>query len=176
MNPEAASSSSNPSPLPNQVLIEKILAALKQKGLRTTGQRKTIIQAAFSTQEHYTAEELLQRAKAIDSSISRATVYRTIDVLVESGFLGQLNLGDAFHRYDPNSADHPNHNHIICSDCGKIVEFEDPCINLREVALVSNLGFQAQSTHVCIQAKCKSLEQEGGCPEKETGENIEKKA
>jgi hypothetical protein len=66
---------------------------LAEKGFRKTSQRDAIIEAAFGTHEHYTAEELLVMSRAIDKSVSRATLYRTLSILVKSGLLRELDLG-----------------------------------------------------------------------------------
>jgi Fur family ferric uptake transcriptional regulator len=106
-------------------LKEKIVTRLQSRGLRMTHQRSAIIDAAFSTTDHYTAEELLAAARKTDPSVSRATIYRTLPLLVETGLLHELDLGKDHKVYDPNYATHPTHNHLICVDCHKIVEFED---------------------------------------------------
>ena len=113
--------------------VREILHAhLAGKGLRKTSQRDAIIEAAFGTNEHYTAEELLVMARGIDRSVSRATVYRTLPILVESGLLRELDLGGDTKIYDPNFLEHPTHNHLVCVDCKKIIEFEDPNMELLE--------------------------------------------
>ena len=68
-------------------LRQRIYDFIEQKGLRKTAQRDAIIEAAFSTHEHYSAETLLEMAKKIEPSVSRATVYRTLPLLVECGVL-----------------------------------------------------------------------------------------
>ena len=92
---------------------------LTSKGLRRTVQREAIIDAAFGTNEHFTAEELLVMARRIEKSVSRATVYRTLPLLVQSGLLHELDLGSDTKIYDPNFVEHPTHNHLICVDCDK---------------------------------------------------------
>ncbi|MCD6339237.1 MAG: transcriptional repressor, partial [Verrucomicrobia bacterium] len=69
------------------------MAYLAERGLRRTAQRQAIIEAILGTTEHFTAEQLLQLARAKDPSISRATVYRTLPLLVEGGLLKELDLG-----------------------------------------------------------------------------------
>src|SRR5471030_2207211 len=103
----------------------RIYDFLAEKGLRKTAQRDAIIKAAFSTEKHYTAEDLLTMSKKIEKSVSRATVYRTLPLLVECGVLREMDFGKDQTYYDPNFNDHPNHNHLICVDCDRIVEFED---------------------------------------------------
>ncbi|MEM6823380.1 MAG: transcriptional repressor [Verrucomicrobiota bacterium] len=143
---------------------EKIIAYMESNGLRITNQRRAIIDAAFSTQDHYTAEELLERAKKVDASVSRATIYRTLPVLVQTGLLRELDLGKDQSYYDPNYAKHPNHNHIICTDCGKIVEFEDHCLDVRESILVKNLGFLPGNVQLRIEGSCEQWKKSGSCP------------
>src|SRR6185436_14863703 len=102
----------------------RFVAFLATKDLRMTSQRHAIVDAAFATDEHFTAEQLLEWSRARDKSVSRATVYRTLPLLTESGLVREMDFGKDYKFYDPNYADHPNHNHIICQDCEKIVEFE----------------------------------------------------
>jgi len=142
---------------------EKILAYMESNGMRITSQRKTIIEAAFGTTDHYTAEELLDRARKVDQSVSRATIYRTLPVLVKTGLLRELDLGKDQMYYDPNYATHPNHNHLICQDCGKIVEFEDHCLDVRESILVKNMGFRPGNVQLRIEGTCEELAKTGSC-------------
>lgn len=142
---------------------EKIDAFLAEKGLRRTAQRDAIMEAAFGTTEHYTADELLAMAKRIESSVSRATVYRTIPLLVESGLLKELDLGRDQKYYDPNFVEHPHHNHLICVDCNRIVEFEDERIDQLEDRITQRLGFSAATKMIRIEAKCQELKTRGAC-------------
>src|SRR5689334_25167172 len=102
---------------------QKFLAFLEQKNLRITAQRRAIIDTVFSTEEHFTAEQLLGWSRQRDKSVSRATVYRTLPLLIESGLVREMDFVKDYKFYDPNYADHPNHNHIICNDCEMIVGF-----------------------------------------------------
>ena len=111
---------------------QRFLDFLARKGLRLTGQRRAIIEAVCSTEKHFTAEELLGWAQRRDKSISRATVYRTLPLLTESGLVREMDFGGDHKFYDPNYAEHPRHSHIICQDCGKIVEFESQKIEQLE--------------------------------------------
>ena len=103
---------------------QRFLDFLATKNLRMTSQRQAIIETVFTTEEHFTAEQLLEWSRERDKSVSRATVYRTLPLLTESGLVREMDFGKDYKFYDPNYADHPNHNHIICHDCEKIVEFE----------------------------------------------------
>ncbi len=140
--------------------LDEFIAA---KGLRHTAQRDAIVEAAFSTTEHYTAEDLLAMARKIETSVSRATVYRTLPLLVESGLLKEMDFGKEHKFYDPNFIDHPHHNHLICVDCDRIVEFEDERIDRLEENIVHRLGFSSASKMIRIEARCDQLKTSGAC-------------
>src|SRR5512143_115742 len=123
---------------------QRFLEFLGQKNLRLTVQRQAIIETVFSTDEHFTAEQLLDWSRARDKSVSRATVYRTLPLLTESGLVREMDFGKDYKFYDPNYADHPHHNHLICQDCDKIVEFESDKLNQLENEISCRLGFSAQ--------------------------------
>jgi Fur family ferric uptake transcriptional regulator len=142
---------------------DRIYEFLAKKGLRKTSQRDAIIEAAFSTTEHYTAEDLLLMARKIDESVSRSTVYRTLPLLVECGVLKEMDFGRDFKFYDPNYLDHPNHNHLICSDCNRIVEFEDRNIDTLENCITKRLGFSPVKKVTRIEASCDEFKHKGAC-------------
>ena len=142
---------------------DRFNAFIAEKGLRRTVQRDAIIAAAFSTTEHYTAEELLGMARKIEPSVSRATVYRTLPLLVGCGVLKEMDFGKDHKFYDPNYNEHPHHNHLICVDCNKIVEFEDQHIELLENCISKRLGFSPASKSLRIEANCDELRKRGAC-------------
>lgn len=139
---------------------------LEQKGLRVTNQRQVIIDTVFSTEEHFTAEQLLEWSRAKDSSISRATVYRTLPLLTESGLVREMDFGKDYKFFDPNYAQHPNHSHIICNDCEKIVEFESDKIERIESEITQKLGFSIKAQRLQITANCEELKKAGTCHKK----------
>lgn len=152
---------------------ERVHAYLAEKGLRKTPQRDAIIQAAFDTTEHYTAEDLLAMARKVDRSVSRATVYRTLPLLVECGVLKEMDFGKDYKFYDPNYLEHPTHNHLICVDCRRIVEFEDAHIDLLENCITKRLGFSIASKSLQIEASCDELRQHGECKNRKAAINAE---
>jgi Fur family transcriptional regulator, ferric uptake regulator len=150
----------------DSVVRQRIYDFLIKKGLRKTTQRDAIIEAAFNTTEHYTAEDLLAMARKLDPSVSRATVYRTLPLLVECGVLTEMDFGKDYKYYDPNYVDHPNHNHLICVDCNKIVEFDDVHIDTLESCISKRLGFSAEKKVIRIEATCDELKSKGLCGKK----------
>src|SRR5580765_5013323 len=133
---------------------QKFMDFLDQKNLRLTSQRQAIIDSVFSTEEHFTAEQLLEWSRRRDRSVSRATVYRTLPLLTESGLVREMDFGKDHKFYDPNYADHPNHSHIICQDCDKIVEFESKRIEKLETQISQRLGFAVKSQRLQITGTC----------------------
>lgn len=144
----------------------KFLEFLSQKNLRLTTQRMTIIETALNTDEHFTAEQLLDWSREKDKSVSRATVYRTLPLLTESGLVREMDFGKDYKFYDPNYADHPNHNHIICQDCEKIVEFESEKIAKIEDEITHRLGFSIKTQRLQISGTCDALKRMGACKNK----------
>ncbi|HAV60815.1 MAG TPA: transcriptional repressor [Verrucomicrobiales bacterium] len=150
----------------NEDAKKRFLEFLETKELRMTGQRLAIIDTVFSTKEHFTADQLVEWSRKRDRSVSRATVYRTLPLLTESGLVREMDFGKEHKFYDPNYADHPNHNHIICKDCEKIVEFESEKIAAIEDEIVHKLGFSVDSQRLQITGSCDTLKRLGACKHK----------
>src|SRR5947208_14995675 len=139
---------------------------LAARNLRLTAQRQAIIETAFGTRQHFTAEQLLEWSRQRDRSVSRATVYRTLPLLTESGLVREMDFGKDYKFYDPNYADHPHHSHIICQDCDKIVEFESEKIEKMENEISHKLGFELKMQRLQISARCEELKKLGACKKK----------
>ena len=148
---------------------QRFLDFLAKKNLRITAQRQAIVDTVFGTVEHFTAEQLLEWSRERDKSVSRATVYRTLPLLTESGLVREMDFGKDHKFYDPNYADHPNHNHIICQDCEKIVEFESEKIARLESEISQELGFSLKSQRLQITATCEEFKKLGACKKKSVG-------
>jgi Fur family ferric uptake transcriptional regulator len=149
-----------------QAAKKRFMDFLGTRNLRLTSQRQAIIDTVFNTDKHFTAEELLEWSRAKDKSVSRATVYRTLPLLTESGLVREMDFGKDYKFYDPNYADHPNHSHIICQDCDKIVEFESKTIDRIENEISHKLGFAVKSQRLQITASCEELKKMGSCRKK----------
>jgi Fur family ferric uptake transcriptional regulator len=145
---------------------ERFIEFLGGKNLRVTAQRQAIIDTAFGTRQHFTAEQLLSWSRRRDKSVSRATVYRTLPLLTESGLVREMDFGKDYKFYDPNYAEHPHHNHIICQDCERIVEFESASIKKLENQISRRLGFAFKAHRLQITAACEELKRLGACKKK----------
>jgi len=143
---------------------ERLDEFIRSRRLRRTGQRDLIIESVFSKDEHFTAEELFDRVRKVSRDISRATVYRTLALLVEADLLREIDLGENQKTYDPNFLDKPSHNHLVCIDCGRVVEFEDAHIDLLNDCVTRRLGFRPLRQSLKIEATCEQLRLNGRCP------------
>ena len=142
---------------------KKFMAFLQHRKLRVTAQRRAIIESAFDTEEHFTAEQLLQWSRRRDKSVSRATVYRTLPLLTQSGLVREMDFGGDHKYYDPNYADHPNHSHIICQECNTIVEFDSAQLKKLEGEMCRKLGFSVKTHRLQITASCDQFKRLGAC-------------
>lgn len=131
-----------------EIVTERNLARLRQnlddymseKGLRTTEQRKLIVSTFFQADSHITIDELLDRVRSVDSRVGYATVYRTMRMLTEGGIASELHFGDGVTRYEV-SDENSHHDHLICENCGLIVEFEEPLIEELQGRVANAHGF-----------------------------------
>ncbi|MEM8654596.1 MAG: Fur family transcriptional regulator [Pseudomonadota bacterium] len=110
------------------------------KGLRMTQPRRIIAQVLEESDDHPDVEELYNRASAIDSSISIATVYRTVKLFEEAGILDKLEFGDGRARYEDAERDH--HDHLIDMNSGEVIEFVDEEIEALQEKIAEKLGYE----------------------------------
>jgi len=111
-----------------------------QKGLRITDQRRIIARVLSEAEDHPDVEKVYERASAIDSGISIATVYRTVRLFEEAGILDRHDFGDGRSRYEPADAAH--HDHLIDVETGRVIEFVDPELEQLQKAIAEKLGFR----------------------------------
>lgn len=142
---------------------EKLDAFIRSKRLRKTPQRDAIVEEIFRSDEHFTSDELYERIKNHPARPSRATVYRTLSLLAEGDLIHEIDLGGSEKTYDPNFHDRPSHNHLICIDCGKVVEFEDTHLDTLNDCLTRRLGFRPARQSLRIEACCEKLRTSGRC-------------
>ena len=116
-------------------------SALKKEGLRHTIQRQAVWDEIKSNDEHRDAEQIYSALRKNNLNVSRATVYRTIDVLYKNNLIRKIELGDSPSKYE-NKVDSDHHDHIICVQCGRIDEFVDDKIESQQDKIIDKLGFK----------------------------------
>ena len=121
-------------------LHEKLGRYMQRHGLRSTAQRRLVTDVFFQSQGHLSIEDLLEAVRAQDPKVGYATVYRTLKLLTQSGLAHERNFGDGVSRYEVSHEDE-HHDHLICTECGEIVEFEDDRIERLQELVVAEKGF-----------------------------------
>ena len=106
----------------SQTSSELLNDILRKEGLRYTKQRQAVWDEIKKSDDHRDAEDIYIQLKSNNISVSRATVYRTIDVLVKNQLVRKMDLGDGRNLFEPR-LDGEHHDHMICLDTGKIIEF-----------------------------------------------------
>jgi Fur family ferric uptake transcriptional regulator len=144
---------------------EKFRTFLTKKGLRATNQRLAIFDAAFAQPEHFTAEQLLDYARAIDDSVSRATVYRTLPIMTESALLREVDIGSGEKFYHPNREGTGTQvAQVVCIDCDKIFEISAPFMSWYGNTVSSKLGLTPVTQRLQVSAQCDAFRHTGTCP------------
>lgn len=128
-----------------------------------TSQRMAIFEAAFHFDDHFTADELLDHARSIDSSVSRATVYRTLPIMIESGLLREVDVGKDFKYYRVEKGEASQQAQVFCVDCEKIFEIEAPFMEWYGNTVSSKFGLVPISQRLQITARCEQFRKKGSC-------------
>ena len=108
----------------SSIKSQHLVEVLRKEGLRYTSQRQAVWDEIKKSEEHRDAEDIYLQLKSNNHNVSRATVYRTIDVLVKNQMVRKMDLGDGRNLFEPR-IDDEHHDHMICLNTGKIMEFFD---------------------------------------------------
>lgn len=136
-------------------ILERFHDRLSEEGLKSTRQRDVIVETFFRLNKHISVEELLDAVREKASHIGYATVYRTLKLLVEYGFAQPRQFGDGQTRFDPLSGEDDEHDHLICVDCRRVIEFDDPVVQARIEQIVGELGtFTLSRRRLELYARC----------------------
>jgi Fur family ferric uptake transcriptional regulator len=129
---------------------------LKTQSLRLTPQRIRIFDRAFATHDHFSAETFYGWLRAEDGpSVSRATIYRTLALLVDGGFLDSFDGGKGELVYE-HVMGHRHHDHLVCIDCGKIEEFFDERIERIQSEVADQHGFELVEHDHRLRGYCRA--------------------
>lgn len=132
---------------------EVLTRYMAEHGLKSTRQRSLIIDTFFEVGGHLSVEELWSRVRSQDAKVSVATVYRTMKLLNECGLAQARNFGDGQTRYEAAVGRH-HHDHLICTRCGTIVEFENDRIEQLQDAVAESHGFKVTSHKMELYGLC----------------------
>lgn len=136
---------------------------LTSKGLRVTNQRLAIFDAAYQYEDHFTAEDLLERARKIDDSVSRATVYRALPILTESTLIREVDVGRDYKFYMANKNTNTFQAQVICLDCDKIFEIDAPFMEWYGKTVADKLTLKVETQRLQVSASCTELRNANIC-------------
>lgn len=139
--------------------LEQLKEVLKKKGMKYTEQRALILQLLLKLDEHLSAEELHEIVKKEypDQNIGIATVYRTLNFLEEVNLISSISFGKEGKKYESMDTEH--HDHIICTSCGKIVEFFDEEIEKKQEEIALKNGFKITDHTMQIYGLCEKCQE-----------------
>ena len=139
----------------NEKAAEVFRNFLRRGKNRITPERFEVLDAALDHDGHFGADDLFIQLKNLKSKVSRATVYNSLELLAQCDLLSKRHFGDNLNRYESNYK-RQTHDHLICVDCGKIVEFSDHRLSKLPQEVSNKLGFEMDSYSFNIFARCKN--------------------
>jgi Fur family ferric uptake transcriptional regulator len=136
---------------------------IRSAGLRKTTQRDLIMETFLSTEDHMTIEDLHRLVRKKDKSVGHTTVYRTLKLLTEAGLAREVRFGDN-RTYFEHHYEHEHHDHMICTSCGRVIEFLSEAIETLQDKVAENFGFRP--THHSLRmwgmcSECQDKHREG---------------
>ena len=137
---------------------EKVKDLLREKGLKVTSQRLMVLNILSAHgDEHLTVEEIYDLAKEESPEIGLATIYRTVQVLLELHVIEKVTFDDSFARYELNGEETGSghhHHHAICTQCGKVYSLETDLLDTLEKQVFESLGFEVTDHEVKLYGLC----------------------
>lgn len=126
---------------------------LARQALKQTRQRKVVVEEFLRVDRHVDAEDLHNIVRKRDPRVGLATVYRTLNLLKEAGLADQKSFRDGRSVFEVHRPDH-HHDHLVCLDCGRVMEFENAQIEKLQAQVATELGFQLTGHRLDLYGKC----------------------
>jgi len=131
-----------------------IISKLSEQGYRLTPQRMMVLSAIENSDNHISAEEIYAQVIAKYPHFNISTVYRTLELLKRLGLVTETDLGGGRVRYHP--ADKGHHHHLVCQECGRIIDLDESVLSSLEGTLLREYKFSADLRHLAIFGRCAS--------------------
>jgi Fur family ferric uptake transcriptional regulator len=144
--------------------VDRFAAFLQQQGLKLTAERAALVREIFSTHYHFEADELLFKMKEKAVKISRATVYRTLELLVKTGMVRRVHLGEDHYHYE-HVTGNSHHDHLVCTTCGSVIEFHDAWLEERQREICKKKHFTPTFHNLQILGVCETCKRKGEQPD-----------
>ncbi len=127
---------------------------LREQGLPVTQQRETIAEVVFASEGHLSVEEIEEQLRRRGERTGKATIYRTLEMLVKSGLVAEHDFGEGFKRYEHLFGQQPVHEHLVCTECGAVTEIEDEALVRLQEEVARRHGFQPSRYRLQIYGLC----------------------
>lgn len=137
--------------MPMEAKISLFNEFLSSRGMKITRQRELIAREFFSSRSHISAEELYRTVSQRDQGIGLVTVYRTLKLLSAAGLARERQFGDHLARYDREEP----HDHLICTKCGRIIEFRDEGLPRIHARIAARWGFTSKDHRLEVYGTCR---------------------
>ena len=134
---------------------------LREQGLPITQQREAVADAVFSSSGHLSVEDIEAALKGEGERIGKATIYRTMEILVRSGLVEEHDFGEGFKRYEHLFGQQPLHEHLICTSCSEVIEFQSPEILRLQEETAKRHGFLPTRHRLEIYGLCADCQARG---------------
>ena len=150
--------------MPETFTMADLKTRLQERQHKMTPQRQTVLQIFLDHPgEHLSAEDVYGILHDQKFEIGLATVYRSLELLSELSILQKMEFGDGCSRYEVNTLDptQHHHHHLICTNCGKVIEFEEDLLENLEADINNKTGFKVSDHQVKFFGICKECSEQG---------------
>ncbi|UCC72845.1 MAG: transcriptional repressor [Gemmatimonadota bacterium] len=134
-------------------MMDLFRSYLHQQRLPVTHQREAIAMALFESEQHLSVDDLADLLRDRNEQVGKATIYRTLNLLVQAGLAGELDFGEGFKRYE-HQAGKARHDYLICTSCGTVARFQRDAMDRLQTEIAAELGFAVQSRRLQIYGLC----------------------
>jgi Fur family ferric uptake transcriptional regulator len=138
-----------------RALIDGFRAYLRAHNLPVTPQRMAVAELLLQRDRHFSAEEIARELARGSERVGTATIYRTLGVLVKSGLVVERDFGEGFRRFE-SARDMPQHEHLVCTACGRVIEFQDERLERMTTLIAESKRFARQRHRLVIYGVCES--------------------
>ena len=141
----------------DSTVVDRFRAWLREHNLPVTAPRLAVADVLLHSERHLSADEIAAELDARGEKVGTATVYRTIDVLLDSGLVVERDFGEGFRRFEP-ARDVPHHEHLLCTSCGKVEEFRDERLERITTLVAESRGFARSRHRLVIYGVCRECQ------------------
>jgi len=139
------------------LLMDLFRSYLHQQRLPLTRQREVIAMALFESGEQLSVDDLADLLRERGEHVGKATIYRTLSLLVQAELAGELNFGEGFKRYELQAGE-ARHDHLICTSCGRVTRFVQPAVDELQAQIAAELGYTVQGRRLEIFGLCRECQ------------------